>query len=203
MSPIAASVSPGAGDVREHILATAREYFFAQGFRNVTMDDLAAALGMSKKTLYVQFRNKRALLEAIILHKFRAVESDLTAIAGQHEIGFARALQKVLVCLHRHLDEVKPPFIRDVQRECPDLFRVVEVRRREIIERHLGTLLARGCQEGVVRKDVPLPLVMEILLAAVQAIRIRPGCGTGPGARAGHECDPGRDSRTRTDAKGG
>ena len=42
------------------IVAAARRYFLAHGFRGVTMDDLAAELGMSKKTLYAHFSSKAA-----------------------------------------------------------------------------------------------------------------------------------------------
>jgi AcrR family transcriptional regulator len=156
--------------IRQRIVAMARKTFFAQGFRSVTMDDLARELGMSKKTLYAQFRSKRALLEAMILDKFRAVETDLAPITSAGSTNFAGALQRMLACLHQHIDEVKPPFLRDIQRECPELFAVVEGRRRGVIQRYLGKLLAEGRRAGLVRRDVPLPLIMEILLAAVQAI---------------------------------
>jgi AcrR family transcriptional regulator len=163
-------VSPGEPATRQRILAMARKIFLAQGFRSVTMDDLAGELGMSKKTLYAEFGSKTALLEAMLLDKFRSVEADLTPITSAGTADFAGALQRLLACMQQHIDEVKPPFLRDIQRECPELFQVVEGRRRELIERHLGKLLAEGRRAGMVRRDVPVHLIMEILMAAVQAI---------------------------------
>jgi AcrR family transcriptional regulator len=159
-------------DVAAHqrILAAARQHFFAQGFRGVTMDDLAAEVGMSKKTLYAHFPSKTALLETILLDKFRSMEADLTPITSEGAPGFAEALQRLLACVQRHTDEIKPPFIRDVQRECPELFQVVQSRRREVVQRHFGKLLAQGRREGLVRKDIPVHLIIEILLAAANAI---------------------------------
>src|ERR1041384_4810709 len=43
---------------RQRIVAAARAHFFSHGFRSVTMDDLAAELGISKKTLYAHFPGK-------------------------------------------------------------------------------------------------------------------------------------------------
>src|SRR5690349_12620790 len=63
------------------IIAAARSYFFAHGFRSVTMDDLAADLGMSKKTLYAAFASKETLLEAVLNDKFTSVEADLARLA--------------------------------------------------------------------------------------------------------------------------
>jgi AcrR family transcriptional regulator len=161
---------PVASTVRQRILAAARHQFFAQGFRGVTMDDLAGELGMSKKTLYAHFPSKTALVEAILLDKFRRLEADLNPITSEGRPGFADTLHRLLACIQQHVDEVKPPFLRDMQRECPDLFRVVEARRREVIQRHFGKLLAEGRREGLVRRDIPVHLIIEILLAAAQAI---------------------------------
>src|SRR5262249_40248154 len=83
---------------------------------------------------------------------------------------FVTGLHRLLACMHRQADEIQPPFVRDLQREAPELFKVVESRRREVIRRYFGKLLAEGRREGLIRKDVPVPLVIEILLGAVQAI---------------------------------
>ncbi len=49
---------------RQRIVDATRVHFFSHGFRRVTMDDLAAELGISKKTLYAHFPGKFDLLEA-------------------------------------------------------------------------------------------------------------------------------------------
>lgn len=161
---------------RQRILAAARQHFFAHGFRGVTMDDLAGELAMSKKTLYAHFPSKTALVEAILLDKFHALEAELIPITSEGHPDFAGALRQMLARIQRHTEEIKPSFIRDVQRECPELFRVVESRRRELIQRHFGKLLTEGRREGLVRRDIPVHLIIEILLAAVQVIMNPPGC---------------------------
>ena len=152
------------------IVAAARQHFFAHGFRGVTMDDLAAELGMSKKTLYAHFSSKAALLEAILLDKFAGVEAEVAKIAAEHSADFLTGLHELLACITRQTDEIKPPFVRDLQREAPETFRIVESRRRELIQRYFTRLLGEGRKEGLIRKDIPLPLIIEILLGATQAI---------------------------------
>src|SRR5207249_11360994 len=92
---------------RQRIVAAARRHFLAHGFRGVTMDDLAAELGMSKKTLYAHFPGKAALLEAMLLDKFRSVEADLTRIASECPSDFAACLPRLLACIQRHTDEIR------------------------------------------------------------------------------------------------
>src|SRR5262245_9624183 len=156
--------------VRQRIIGAAREHFFIHGFHGVTMDDLAEGLGMSKKTIYAHFPSKTALLEAMLLEKFRCVEEDLQAITSECSADFASGLHRLLACVQRHTDEIRPPFVRDIQREAPDLFKLVQARRREVIQRSFSKLLGEGRREGLIRKDIPVHLIIEILLGAVEAI---------------------------------
>src|SRR5262249_3513545 len=155
---------------RQRILGAAREQFLAHGFRSVTMDDLAEGLGMSKKTVYAHFPSKAALLEAVLLDKFDRAEAELEAITSEWSADFTTGLHRLLACVQRHTEEVRPPFLRDIRREMPDLFRVVQARRREVIQRYFSKLLGEGRREGLIRKDVAVHLIIEILLGAVESI---------------------------------
>ena len=152
------------------IVDAAQRQFLTHGFRGVTMDDLAEQLGMSKKTLYAHFTSKTALVEAVLLAKFHKIEAELTAIAAECPSDFVTGLRRLLACLQRHMAEVQPPFLRDVGRDAPEAFRLIEHRRREVIQRHFSTLLTAGRREGLIRKDISIPVMLEILLGTVQMI---------------------------------
>ncbi len=159
-----------ANEGRQRIVEAARAHFFSHGFRSVTMDDLAAGLGMSKKTLYAHFPSKIALLEAVLANKFAGIEAKLNEIARAYPHDFSAALHELLANTQRELDEIKPPFVRDMRQKAPQVFKTVERRRAELIERFFGKLFIEGQRTGMVRKDLPPKLMIEILLAAVQAI---------------------------------
>lgn len=152
------------------VVAVARRQFLTHGFRSVSMDDLAAELGMSKKTLYVSFPSKDALIEAVLKDKFREVEEDLKQLAKGQAADVEVALHQFLGCLQRHTAEIQPAFVRDIGREAPELFQMVEQKRRELIRRYFGRLFEDGKKAGLVRADIPTHLIIEILLGAVQAI---------------------------------
>lgn len=162
--------SRGKDSTRQRIVDAARAHFFSHGFRSVTMDDLANELGISKKTLYAHFPGKLDLLEAVLADKFASVESTLKEVTRAHPHDFSAALPDLLANTRRELDEIKPPFIRDIRQKAPHVFKVVERRRAALIERYFGKLFVEGQRAGMVRKDVPANLMIEILLAMVQAI---------------------------------
>ena len=51
---------------RRQIVDGARAVFLSQGFDAASMNDIARAAGVSKGTLYVYFRHKEQLFEAIV-----------------------------------------------------------------------------------------------------------------------------------------
>jgi AcrR family transcriptional regulator len=155
---------------RQQIVEAARAHFFSHGFRSVTMDDLAEELGISKKTLYAHFPGKIALLEAVLANKFAGVEAKLREVSRAHPHNFPAALHELLANMQVELDEIKPPFVRDMRQKAPQVFKIVERRRAALIERFFGKLFVEGQRTGMVRKDVPAKLMIEILLAMVQAI---------------------------------
>lgn len=167
-APKKTSSADDAGIAR--IVSGARQHFFAHGFRGVTMDDLAAELGMSKKTLYARFPSKSALLEAVIAEKFRDVDAELAKVIAACEADCIAALRELLACIRRHMEELQPSFLRDVAREAPELFKLVQANRRAVIQRHFGKLLSEGRKAGMIRKDLPVELAIEILIGAADAV---------------------------------
>ncbi|HEY2142803.1 MAG TPA: TetR/AcrR family transcriptional regulator [Candidatus Udaeobacter sp.] len=154
----------------QRIVEAARVHFFSHGFRSVTMDDLAKELGISKKTLYAHFPGKFDLLEAVLADKFADVEATLNEVTRAHPHDFPAALRDLLAGTQRELNEIKPPFVRDMRQKAPDVFKLVERRRAALIQRYIGRFFVAGQRAGMVRKDVPAKLMIEILLAVVQFI---------------------------------
>ena len=155
---------------RQRIIDAARAHFFSHGFRSVTMDDLAEELAISKKTLYAHFPGKIELLEAVLADKFAGVEKTLKNITRTQPHNFPATLQDLLAGTTRELDEIKPPFVRDMRQKAPHVFKLVEQRRAALIQSTFGKLLVEGQRAGMVRTDVPAKLIIEILLAMVQSI---------------------------------
>src|SRR6266513_5293894 len=139
---------------RQRIVDAARGHFFSHGFRSVTMDDLAEELGISKKTLYTYFPGKFDLLEAVLADKLAAVEATLKEVTRAHPEDFPATLRELLAGTQRELDEIKPPFVRDMRQKAPDVFKLVERRRAALSHLYMGKFFVEGQRAGMVRKDV-------------------------------------------------
>jgi len=163
---------PAGTAVVRQVISAARRQFFVHGFKRVSMDDLAADLRMSKKTLYACFPSKSSLVEAVLTDKFNEVEADLARVSSEHSSDMEQAIHRFLQRVQHHAAEIHPAFVRDLGREAPELFSIVERRRRQLIRRHVAALFNKGRKAGLIRKDIPVQLLIEILLGAVEAIMI-------------------------------
>lgn len=157
-------------DAARRIISAARHHFFVHGFRGVSMDELAEQVGMSKKTLYTHFAAKRELLEAVLRQKFDELDAELERVSAECARDIVRGIRELLQCMQHQVQEIQPPFVRDVRREAPEVFDFVKKRRRAAFSRCFTTLLQSGRKAGLVRNDLALPTTIEILLAATDAI---------------------------------
>ena len=67
---------------KERITEKAHELFMRYGVRSVSMDDIAAQLGMSKKTLYQYYTDKEELVDAV-LSSFWKITGNNALMAGK------------------------------------------------------------------------------------------------------------------------
>ena len=82
---------------REAILAAAEAAFLGAGYDAVTMDDIAAAAGVSKQTLYSHFGTKDQLFVALV--------TDMTRVAGDAVQVDRAPATPTLPGLQAHLEE--------------------------------------------------------------------------------------------------
>ena len=63
-------------NAREHILTTALQLFLQKSFKEVTLQQMVAASGLSKGAFYHYFRSKEQVFEEVIEQFFTGVRSD-------------------------------------------------------------------------------------------------------------------------------
>jgi len=158
---------PGAGrPTREQseqrhleLLDLALELFLERGFELVTIEAIAAAVGMTKRTVYGLYEDKKAIFKATVqraierwivpVETLRAVESDnleatLRAVA---RIRFANATSPAGLRLHRIINAESYRF--------PEIHRLAyEQGQRPTIE-YLEDLLRRHHRAGAIRITKP------------------------------------------------
>lgn len=162
---------------RQAIVAAARGLFLERGFEGSTMDQVAAAAGASKVTVYAHFADKPSLFRAVVGSAIDEAEAGTSSLVER--LGASTDLAADLrVFARRHLREVTQPHLVAMRRmiiaeaaRFPELARHWHRAAPERAHATLGTQLARLAERGML--DVPDPrlaaqhlnhLILSILL---------------------------------------
>jgi AcrR family transcriptional regulator len=173
--PLAASKSssrPVADDppVLTRIVRQARVHFFTHGYSQVTMDELAAELGMSKKTLYVHFDSKEALMRAVIADLSQEIRASADALLANRQLNFAEKLRGFAEGMVERLTKTNPRLLRDLQRFAPDLYQQVAEMREKNIPYVFGRFIEEGQLDGMVRPEVDTAFAVQFFLQAMNGL---------------------------------
>lgn len=157
---------------RIHIIKTAGELFFRLGIRSVSIDDICHELGMSKKTFYVYFESKDALIEQML-------QANLDYMAGKMEelVAMKDFRQLVKVFIKRQEAEKNdvrrvPQLVYDLKKYYPRQFADFQAECFEIHKRYLTQYIEQGVEQGLVRANLNIELTA-VLFAKIHSDAIR------------------------------
>lgn len=151
------------------IIEAASKRFMDAGLYKVTMDEIATDLRMSKKTVYKFFPSKEVLLKAIVQSLMHRVEKEVQAIISSDK-PFEEKLTLILAFVGNTVRKMSHPFMRDVQRSAPSLWKEIETFRREKIFSKILQMLRQARKEGVFREDLDIDLFYLLLITVMQGI---------------------------------
>ena len=161
---------PGEESVTARILATAGGQLFTYGYNALTMDDLAHELGMSKKTLYLHFPGKDAIIGTIIDGIGRTIRAELEAVLNDPDLTFVQKLRAVIDVVAPRLAQTSPAMLRELQRYAPGIHRKIDELRRKNIPYVFGRLFRAGIAEGAVRADLDPDFAAQFWLQAIRGL---------------------------------
>lgn len=146
--------------------------FLQIGVKSVTMDEIAAELGMSKKTIYAHFPTKTKLIEATTFYVFEEISTGIDQIKTKHN----NPIEEHFVIKNfalRHLKNEKSSPQYQLQKYYPGLFAVVKDKQQTLLENLLKENLERGIKEGFYRKDIAIPFICRIYFVEIMGIKDR------------------------------
>jgi AcrR family transcriptional regulator len=138
----------------DEILAAALASFAERGFAATRLEDVAARAGISKGTLYLYFKGKEELFEAVVRATLVPNLERLEVLTASFEGSSARLLERLLLTIAGVVDSrvgAIPKLVIAEAGNFPDLarFYLDEVVRRGL--GLIGTILRRGIERGEFR----------------------------------------------------
>ena len=138
---------------RQKCIDCAIQLCSSQGL-DFTMSQLAARLGMSKKTLYVLFDSKEALLLAAVDAMFDAVKADEAKILARQDLSLADKVRQLVVVLPDSYKNLDWSRLQGVEEKYPAVYGRIRQRLESEWEPTLE-LLRQGMEQGELRPFQP------------------------------------------------
>lgn len=153
-------------NTKVRIRQKADELFTKYGIRSVSMDDIANALGMSKKTIYQYFVDKDELVEAVVEADINNMQRDCEGV-----IADARdAIQEIFLTIDRLLEQFRnmnPMLIYDLEKFHFRGFQKFMDHKNKFLLQVIRKNMERGLAEGLYRDDLNVEIISRFRLESM------------------------------------
>lgn len=157
------------------ILDAALDRFTTFGVRRTTMDDIAAAAGIGRATVYRRFAGRDEIIRAVILREFARFISEVDAAVQRIEDPLERFIEGFVATLREAREH---PLLRRLLEVEPDLllpFLTLQGAPALSLSRaYLADELRQSQASGHIRSDVDVDLVAEMLVRLCQSLLLTP-----------------------------
>ncbi len=145
-------------DTKQRIKQAAHNLVMQYGIRSVSMDDIAAHLGMSKKTIYQYFKDKDELVEAVVDD---IIDTNQCVCNADREKA-DNAVHEIFLVMDMMVEMFKtmnPSILFDMQKYHPAAFVKFQKHRNDYLYNICRQNLQRGIAEELYRPEINVDIL--------------------------------------------
>lgn len=155
-------------DTRERIIKEGSQLLMSVGPSSMTMDDVARACGISKRTLYETFPDKRTLIGECMHHHHEAKNAEINEIFDTSGNCF-EAMYRVYQRARKMYKSTSLAFISDIKRLYPDIFNQYMESEKVTLD-GLAGVLRKAQDEGLVIKRINPEIAAYLFLLSMREL---------------------------------
>ncbi len=156
--------------MREKILHKAADLFLSYGFKSVTMDDIANAIGISKKTIYQHFDNKTKLVEAVTFNLFDLICDGIDCIC-ETSANPIEELYDIKMFVMNHLKNEKASPQYQLQKYYPQIYQLLRKKQFDKMHESVRESLAKGIDLDVFRSSIDVDFIARMYFNGMTGIK--------------------------------
>jgi len=152
-------------EIKDKIIQGATEQFMLYGVKSVTMDDIANALGMSKRTIYENFTNKKELLMDVVDYVHQQQDLQEQQMADEAETIIDEFFNLFTSFDDRYQRSGK--FTFEVGKFYPEIYEEKYSAYHEKAIERLKMRMQKGIEQGVILPNLNLELTTYMMLEMI------------------------------------
>jgi TetR/AcrR family transcriptional regulator, cholesterol catabolism regulator len=153
-------------DHKERIQAKADELFMRYGIRSISMDDIAAALVMSKKTLYQFFADKDELVDAVVDKELKKGQQDCIE-SSQHSNDAVDEIFITMENIAEQFRNMNPMVLYDLEKFHIASFQKFLKHKNEFLLDVIRKNIERGIREELFRPEINVDILSKFRLESM------------------------------------
>ncbi len=156
--------------MKEKITDKASEMFLSYGFKSVTMDDIAASLAISKKTIYQHFENKTKLVEEVTFTLFEKICGGIDQISERTNNSIEELYEiKLYVMNHLNDEKASPQF--QLKKYYPYIYDELKAKQFEVMKDSVYDSVIKGIEMGLFRDSIDAPFISRMYFNGMSGIK--------------------------------
>jgi len=151
-------------EIQERIAQKAHDLFLQYGIRSISMDEIAAQLGISKKTIYQFYTDKDALVDSVIAIVVKENEDECFCCQRKSE----NPIHEVFVAIdmvQEMLRAMNPTVMYDLQKYHPAAFQKISDHKNKFLYKQIKENLEKGIELQIYRDDIDVEILSRFRLA--------------------------------------
>ncbi len=147
------------------IIEISTRLFSTYGIKSITMDEISKELGMSKKTIYQYFEDKKTLINAVVEHAV-ASEAAKIAVIENSNLNPIEEMFHHMKQAKEMLSNMNVTFLYDLQKYFPMAFAKYEKFKFENVST-VEKNLERGIKLGLYMEDINVKILAKFRVESV------------------------------------
>jgi AcrR family transcriptional regulator len=157
---------------KERIIQESAALFAKKGCKTITMDDIAGAMGISKRTIYENFTDKKDLLTQSMEYFFQYQQNMVDNVLHSSD-NVIEAMFQGTQCHSDIAKEIKFDFFNEILKYFPDVYTsIIQKFKAKHFESWVN-VLKKGKEDGVFREDLDAELTATLVQGIVNTILIQ------------------------------
>ncbi len=155
--------------IEQQIIIRAANLFLRNGFKSVTMDDLANNLAISKKTIYTYFPTKKDLVDRASLYILDFITAGIDEIRAQN-LNPIQELFSINDYVYENLKNEKKAPEYQLSKYYPKTHQKINALKFKEISNCIAQNLTKGINIGIYRNDLSKEIITRIYFLSITGL---------------------------------
>ena len=153
--------------MKERILQAGVELFWRYGIRSVTMSDVAAELGISKKTIYQHFSDKDAIVQEAVHQQMLCEKQQMEDIEREATDPIDEVL-RISDHIRAMFSTMNPALLYDLKKYHPTAWKMFQAHKQDKLLEGISRNMQKGREQGLYRTDLNVEVLAKMRLEQVE-----------------------------------